>query len=124
MSRVKEELLRMEELGIISGVEQPTEWCAGMVVVPSAKERVRICVDFTHMNENARCELHTLPSVEFALGQLTNAKIFTKLDAKSGFWQIHLSPESMLLTTFITPFQRFCFRRLPFGISSAPEHFQ
>ena len=42
----------------------------------------------------------------------------------TGFWQIPLSPELSLLTTFITPFGRFCFRRLPFGITSAPEHFQ
>ena len=50
--------------------------------------------------------------------------MFSKLDANSGFWQIGLSPESAKLTTFITPFGRFCFNRLPFGISSAPEHFQ
>ena len=41
-----------------------------------------------------------------------------------GFWQIKLSKESALLTTFITPFGRFCFNRLPFGITSAPEYFQ
>jgi len=50
--------------------------------------------------------------------------VYTKLDANSGFWQIPLSPESALLTTFMTPFGRFCFHRLPFGITSAPEHFQ
>ena len=50
--------------------------------------------------------------------------MFTKLDANSGLWQIPLSPASALLTTFITPFGRYHFRRLPFGISFAPEHFQ
>jgi len=48
----------------------------------------------------------------------------SKLDANSGFWQISLSAESSLLTTFITPFGRYSFKRLPFGITSAPEHFQ
>eukprot|EP00731_Ephydatia_muelleri_P037371 Em0452g6a len=47
-----------------------------------------------------------------------------KLDANSGFWQIPLSEDSRLLTTFVTPFGRYCFNKLPFGISFAPEHFQ
>ena len=50
--------------------------------------------------------------------------MFSRLDANSGFWQIPLSDHSRLLTTFITPFGRFCYNKLPFGISSAPEHFQ
>uniref|UniRef100_A0A8C7X167 ribonuclease H n=1 Tax=Oryzias sinensis TaxID=183150 RepID=A0A8C7X167_9TELE len=41
-----------------------------------------------------------------------------------GFWQILLTEESAKYTTFITPFGRYYFRRLPFGIASAPEHFQ
>ena len=65
-----------------------------------------------------------MPSVEYTLGQLSDATIFSKLDANSGFWQVPLANESVLLTTFVTPFGRFCFKRLPFGISSAPEHFQ
>jgi len=58
------------------------------------------------------------------LAQLTGAKLFSKLDANSGFWQIPLSPSFRLLTAFITQFGQFCFNKLPFGISSAPEHFQ
>ena len=58
------------------------------------------------------------------LAQLSGAKVFTKLDANSGFWQIPLSEQSRLLTTFIIPMGRFCFNKLPFRISSAPEHFQ
>ena len=50
--------------------------------------------------------------------------MFSKLDTNSGFWQIGLSPVSVKLTTFITPFGRFCFKHLPFGISSVSEHFQ
>ena len=64
------------------------------------------------------------PAVEQTLAQLAGTRVFSKLDANSGFWQIPLSRESALLTTFITPFGRYCFHRLPFGITSAPEHFQ
>jgi len=81
-------------------------------------------VDLTRLNDNVERVLHPMPVVEHTLGQLSGAKVFSKLDANSGFWQIQLAEESRKLTTFITPFGRFCFKRLPFGISSAPEPFQ
>ena len=124
MKQVGEELKRMEQLGVIAKVSQPTEWCAGMVVVPKNNGKVRICVDLTRLNESVCRERHPLPAVEQTLAQLAGATVFSKLDANSGFWQIPLSQESALLTTFITPFGRYCFHRLPFGITSAPEHFQ
>ena len=69
-------------------------------------------------------ENHPLPSVEESLAKLAGAKVFTKLDANSGFWQINLAEESKSLTTFITPYGRYLFKRLPFGICSASEFFQ
>ena len=65
-----------------------------------------------------------MPTTEQTLAKLSDAKIMSKLDANSGFWQRKLSENSKLVTTFITPWGRYCFTRLPFGISSAPEHFQ
>ena len=95
-----------------------------MVVVPKANGQVRICVDLRKLNQSVRRVRYQLPAVEQILAQLMGATVFTKLYANSGFWQIPLLPESALLTTFITPFGRFCFHRLPFGITSAPEYFQ
>ena len=54
----------MESMGVISRVNQPTEWCAGMVVVPKASGKVRICVDLTKLNESVRRERHPLPAVD------------------------------------------------------------
>ena len=118
LPKVKAELQRMENLGVISKIDTPTEWCAGMVVVPKPNGAVRICVDLTKLNDSVCREHHILPSVEHVLDQIGGARYFSKL-----FWQVKLSPESSKLT-FITPFGRFCFNRLPFGITSAPEHFQ
>ena len=69
-------------------MEEPTEWCAPMVVVP--KPSGRICVDFTKLNEAVQRERHMLPSVEPILGQLAGACIFSKIDTNSGFHQIPL----------------------------------
>ena len=114
----------MESLGVISKVDKPTQWCAGMVVVPKKNGKVCICVDLKPLNENVLREVHPMPKVDETLAQLTGAKVFSKLDANSGFWQIPLSESSRPLTTFITPIGRYYFHKLPFGISSAPEHFQ
>ena len=104
LPKVKQELARMEKLGVISKIDEPTDWCSGMVVVPKPNEGVRICVDLTRMNRHVKRERHILPSVDHVMAQIGDAKIFSKLDANSGFWQIELAPESAKLTTFITPY--------------------
>ena len=114
----------MESIGVISKIDEPTPWCAGMVVVPKKEGAIRICVDLKPLNENVLREVHPLPKVDEILAQLSGAKVFSKLDANSGFRQIPLTKKSRPLTTFITPFGRYCFNKMPFGISSAPEHFQ
>ena len=127
LPKVKAELDRMVEQGVISKVERPTDWCSGLVVhvVPKAnKTDVRLCVDLTQLNKAVKREFHPMSSVDDSLAKLSNAQYFTRLDANSDFWQIPLDSESQLLTTFITPYGRFCFHRLCFGITSAPEIFQ
>ena len=95
-----------------------------MVVALKKSGAMQICVDLKPLNLGVLREVHPLSKVDDTLNQLAGAKLFSKLDANSGFWQILLPPASRLLTTFITPSWRYCFNKLPFGISSAPEHFQ
>ena len=121
---LKQELLRMEKLGVIQRIEEPTDWCAPCIVVPKKNGKIRVCIDFTRLNEAVKRELHPLPKTEETLSELGSAVKFSKLDANCGYWQMKLSPESQKLTTFITPFGRYKCKRLPFGISSAPEIFQ
>ncbi|KAF6038158.1 hypothetical protein EB796_003533 [Bugula neritina] len=89
-----------------------------MVVVPKANRKVRICVDYTELNKVVRREVHPMAHVESSLAKLGNGNFFTVLDANSGFYQIPLSPKAKMLTTFLSPFGRFAFNRLPFGLSS------
>ena len=124
LKKTKEELDRMLKLGVISRVVEPTQWCAPMVIVPKPSRDVRICVDLTKLNENVLREVHPLPSVDYTLAKFGGSKIFSKMDTNSAFWQRKLSDESRLLTTFLTPWGRFCFNRLPYGISTGSEQFQ
>ena len=77
-SQVKEKLARMEALGVISQVDQPTDWCSGMVAVPKKSGSVRICVDLQRLNESVLREVHPLLRVEETLAQLAEAKVFFK----------------------------------------------
>src|SRR5436190_6820025 len=122
--KVKQQLDKMCLEGTISPVVEPTEWCAPMVVVPKRDGQVRICVDYTELNKYVLKEQFQLPSVNESLAKLEGGKIFTLLDASNGFWQVQLDPECYKYTTFITPFGRYYFKRMPFGISSGPEAFQ
>ena len=65
-----------------------------------------------------------MPTLEEILPKLANAKVFSVLDAKDGFYHVKLDEESSFLTTFNTPFGRYRWLRMPQGISSAPEEYQ
>ena len=65
-----------------------------------------------------------MPTLDEILPNLANAKIFSVLDAKDGFHQVQLDESSSYLTTFWTPFGRYRYLRMPFGIKSAPEEYQ
>lgn len=124
LPQVEEELKRMQSLGIIEEVKDATDWCAPMVPVIKKNKKPRICVDLTKLNKAVKRERFILPNLEDIAPKLSGATVFSTMDASSGFWQIPLDESSRKLTTFITPVGRFCFCRLPFGITSAPEIFQ
>ena len=65
-----------------------------------------------------------LPTPEKTFASLASATVFSKLDCNNAFWQIPLSKELQLLTMFLTPFGRFCSRRLLFGLNASSEHYQ
>jgi hypothetical protein len=122
--KVRAKLDELLGLDVIRPVTTPTLWCAPIVVIPKKDSKdIRLCVDLTKLNESVMRENYPLPSTDQLLAQLADAKVFTKLDCNSGFYQLPLDEASQELTTFITPFGRFCYKRLPFGISSGPEVF-
>ena len=67
---------------------------------------------------------HQMKTIDDILENMSNAKVFSILDAKTSFWQIPLDEQSSLLTTFITPNGRYKFLRMPYGITSGSEVFQ
>ena len=123
--KIETELKRMESLGVITKQTEPTDWVNSMVTV-TKPNKVRICIDPQDLNTAIKREHHPLRTItiEEVVAEMPNAKFFSVLDANHGFWQIQLDEESSHLCTFNTPFGRYRFKRLPSGISSAPEVFQ
>ncbi len=72
---------------MIRSVTEPTDWCAAMVPVIKKTGAVRICVDLKQLNAAVRRERHMLPSLEDIAPKLAVSKVFSTLDAASGFWQ-------------------------------------
>lgn len=123
--RLKEELDKMEESKVIVRVTKPTDWVNSLVVVEKPNGKLRICLDPRDLNAAIKRPHHyVMPTLDDALAKMTGSKYFSKLDAKSGYWQIKLSDQSSYLTNSNTPFGRYRFLRLPFGVISAQDEFQ
>ncbi|UYV83111.1 K02A2.6-like [Cordylochernes scorpioides] len=122
--KVKAELERMEKLDIIEKVEEPSEWTHPIVVVQKPSGDVRICMDPRELNKYVQRERYILPTAETIFSELKGATVFSVFDASSAFWQVPLDKESTNLCTIATPFGRFRFKRLPYGLNSASEVFQ
>lgn len=121
--KLKAELERLISLDIIVECHEPGEWLNPIVPVLKPNGSVRICLDPQRLNEATIRERYSLPKIGDIYARLAGSTVYTTLDAQSGFHQIAIDDESSKLTTFLTPFGRFRYKRLPFGITSAPEFF-
>ncbi|XP_058447835.1 uncharacterized protein LOC131428145 [Malaya genurostris] len=99
---VKKELDSMEKLGVIERIHDPTPV----------------------VNQNLLRRHHPLSTLEEISTRLSKSKYFTILDCTKGFWQIPVTDRTAKFLTFGTPWGRYCCKRLPFGLASAPEVFQ
>lgn len=120
---VKAKIEELEQKGIIQKETHPTEWISSMVVA-AKPGKIRICLDPRDLNRALQRPKYQMPTLEGTLPKLSKAKVFSTLDAKDGFYQVRLDEASSKMTTFWTPFGRYRYLRMPFGISLAPEVFE
>ena len=125
---IQKALDEMEKQGVISKIPQgqPTEWLSNLAYARKSNGKLRVCLDPRDLNLNIKRTYHRSPTVEEITHQLAGAKVFSKLDAKNGYWSIELDYESSLLTAFNSPAsnQRYKFNRLAFGLKVAQDIFQ
>ena len=113
----------MEQIGVIVRQTEPTDWVNSILAVVKTN-KIRICIDPRDLNKAIQREYFPMMTIEEVVAGMPQAKVFSVLDATSGYWQVKLDEASSKLRTFNTSYGRYRFSRLPFGIKSAPEVFQ
>ena len=101
-------------------VDQPTDWVHNLVIVEKKNGSLRLCLDPRALNNAIKRAHYRIPTIQEIASDLAGKKVFLK----DGYWQVELDEQSSLLCTFNTPFGRYCFTRMPFGLKSASEIFQ
>lgn len=120
---LKKKIDRLVCQGIFEPVDTPTDWVLLMVVVLKRNGKIRVCIDPKPLNQALKRNHYPLPVIDNLLPELSKAKVFSVVDTKNGFWHIQLDTESSFLTTSGTPWGRYRWTRMPFGISPTPESF-
>ena len=113
----------MVSLGVIEKVDQPTDWVNSIVIIEKHNGDLHICIDPKDLNHAIKREFAQMPTAEEIMSTMSGTKFFSKMDASAGYWQIKLDEDSANLLAFNTPFGRYRFMRMAFGIHSASEVF-
>ncbi|KAK7090187.1 hypothetical protein V1264_010020 [Littorina saxatilis] len=124
LPEIKAELEKMQKSGVIVPVEEPTDWVNSLAFSRKSSGGIRICLDPKDLNKSIKRTHHKTPTLEEITNRFSGAKLFSKLDARHGYWSVKLDEESSRLTTFNSPCGRFRFVRLPFGLNVSQDIFQ
>ena len=117
-----DELLKLDIIEEVS--ERLSAWISPLVVASKGDGEVRVCVNMRQANGAIARERHPIPTVEELLHDLNGSTIFSKIDFKWGFHQILLSEESRHISSFVKHRGLHQYKRLMFGVTSAPEKYQ
>ena len=135
---VQKEIESLECAGVIT--KSMSKWASPIVIVPKNSApgeppKRRLCVDFRKVNElqqevitagktKGQISIHPLPKIDEMYAKLKGAKVFSTIDLKSDYHHIALGKSSRAKTAFVTPFGKYEFLMVPFGLAQAPAYFQ
>ena len=135
---VQREIESLEHAGVIT--KSMSKWASPIVVVPKKSApgktpKRRLCVDFRKVNElqqevitagktKGQISIHPLPKIDEMYAKLKGAKVFSTIDLRSRYHHITLGKSSRAKTAFVTPFGKYEFLMVPFGLAQAPAYFQ
>ena len=135
---VQREIESLERAGVIT--KSMSKWASPIAIVPKKSApgeplKRRLCVDFRKVNElqqevitagktKGQISIHPLPKIDEMYAKLKGAKVFSTIDLRSGYHHIALGKSSRTKTAFVTPFGKYEFLMVAFGLAQAPAYFQ
>jgi hypothetical protein len=115
--------LKLLSAGFIREVYHP-EWLASPVLVKKKNKKWRMCVDYTSLNKACPKDSFPLPRIDQVVDSTAGCETLCFLDAYSGYHQIAMCIVDQLATSFITPFDAYCYQTMPFWLKNAGATFQ
>jgi hypothetical protein len=121
LAELKTQLQDLLEKGLIGPCSSP--WGCPAIFVNKKDKTLRMWVDYRPHNEVTIKNKYPLPRIDILFDQLTGARVFSKIDLRSGYHQIRIRPEDIPKTTFTTWYGLFEYLVMSFGLTNAPAHF-
>jgi hypothetical protein len=118
---LKKQIEELLEKGFIRPSSSP--WGALVLFVSKKDGLRRMCVDYRSLNEVTIKNKYPLPRIEDLFGQMKGAKIFSKIDLRSGYHQLKIRAEDVPKTAFTTRYGLYEFLVMTFGLTNAPAYF-
>ncbi|XP_019051452.1 PREDICTED: uncharacterized protein LOC109113948 [Nelumbo nucifera] len=120
---IKEEVDKQLGINFVREVHYP-KWPSNVVVVRKANGKLRICIDFVHINKAFPKDSFPLPRIDHLVNATTRYELLSFMDAFSGYNQIkkHLIDEEK--TSFIIEHSTYYYKVMPFGLNNVEAAYQ
>ena len=112
--KIKEEVKKQLDAGFLEVSKYP-QWVANIVPVPKKDDKVRMYVDYQDLNRASPIDNFSLPYIDTLVDNTAKHSLFSFMDGFSGYNQIKMAPKDMEKTTFLTMWEIFCYKVMPFG---------
>jgi hypothetical protein len=121
LAELKKQLAELLDKGFIRPSASP--WGAPVLFVKKKDGSLRLCIDYRQLNQVTIKNKYPLPRIDDLFDQLQGAAVFSKIDLRSGYYQLRVRPEDVPRTAFRTRYGHFEFLVMPFGLTNAPAAF-
>jgi hypothetical protein len=121
LKELKKQLTELQEAEYIRPSSSP--WGAPVLFVQKKDGSQRMCVDYTSLNDVTIKNKYRLPRIEDLFDQMRGARVFSKIDLKSGYHQMKITPSDIPKTAFSTQYGLYEFIVMSFGLTNASTYF-